>query len=179
MPNWASGAVSVTGRKDSALNFARRFIYEDAQRDLAKPYYFARSFAQDSWGETIEIINNLFDGVPAGTESKLNMDIEFAWSASSCLLFDNSNKIPGSITLSDACIEDNVSVEIKTEESDLGFIENITCGKDGSVTFQTQDMPVYVCPVCGSEYFIKSYMDISEFECMLCEKTGLISKEAD
>ena len=72
-----------------------------------------------------------------------------------------------------------VSVEIKAEESDLGFIENITCGKDGSVTFQTQDMPVYVCPVCGSEYFIKSYMDISEFECMLCGKTGLIPKEAE
>ena len=37
MPNWASGEVSVIGKKDSLLRFASRFIYEDADRDLTKP----------------------------------------------------------------------------------------------------------------------------------------------
>jgi len=172
MPNWANGTVAITGRKENVLMFTRRFIYDDTVRANIVSF-FARSFAQVKRKEITDEIEELFEGISAEMEDTFCMNVDFAWSADNCLIDGYPQRFPDCVTLADACVADHVSVEILTEELGIGFEENILCDKEGKVTSQCWSMPVYICPSCGSEYSFPTYLDLSQYECPLCETIGL------
>ena len=178
MPNWAFGTVAITGKKESVLMFTRRFIYDDTDCSNIALKFFARSFAQVKRKEITDEIEGVFDGIPAEAEDTFCMNVFFAWSADNCLIDGYPQRFPECLTLADACVADSVSVEILTEEPGIGFEECILCDKEGRVASQSRSMSVYICPSCGNEYSFPTYLDLSQYECPICETSGLRLKTA-
>ena len=178
MPNWAEGTISVTGRKESVLNFTRRFIYEDVESHNKDAYFFARSFPRTTWGEKANEIEDLYNGLLPDTEATYVMNVDFAWSAHKYLLDGYPTRFPDCASLGDACMQDSVTAEIHAEETDTGFEEYIACGKTGNVTYHDQNMPTYVCPACGCALYLSSHTDIDEYVCPYCENVGFKPQSA-
>lgn len=175
MPNWACGIVSIVGTKHSVEKFAGRFLYEDVKRTAdAGLRYFARSFTNTSWQKILDKITETFSGITEDLERMLVMPVDFTWSAHSCTINgDPQNRPDSCITLMDACIEDQVFVDIKTVESDMFFEEHITCDKQGNVSFACFDLPDYRRIACGCDGNPASLCDFNKCTSPECGKTDL------
>lgn len=168
MANWAWGSVSVTGAKENVLKFVQKFRYQDeADAKITVPY-FARSITQTTRSETLDEINALFEGVSAETESTYTMYVDFAWSAYSCLIDGTPQEFEECITLSDACVADEVCVEIKTEELGIGFEEEIFCNKGGDFSLQAHNLLDIACKNCGTINTFASFRNLVGVECFGC-----------
>lgn len=165
MPNWAFGEVQVKGKPKDIENFCKLFVFEDeADKEIKKTPYFARSFIHSSWKDFKK--DNLGKKV---TEAEF--DVDFAWSCWSCLFEGYPNKKEGFVTLKWACKEYNVEVEIETEEEGMGFEEKIIT-KNGKPIYKSSKMPTYKCQACGSEQIFSRGSDLDDTECYECGKVG-------
>lgn len=172
MPNWASGYVSVIGQKENVINFVNRFIFDDEPTTIEGKRFFARSFTNCSRNGVMQDINDVFDECEDGV-MEFNLPIFFAWSAYSCLIDGYPQKYPDEcITLAEACKEDGVYVEIKTEEYGLCFEEYITCDREGNLTKECRNMPVYVCRSCGNKQSIATYTELEDEDCYECNESN-------
>ena len=168
MPNLAWGTVSVTGTKENVLKFTKRFLYDDIEPDIP---YFARSFVQSPRSDTVNEINKCFKHLSLEIKVAYTFYVDFAWSAYSCLIDGYPQKYPEDcIALKDACIADNVSVEIKTEEPGFVFEEEIFCSEDGSLDEHSRDLLSFACEHCGRCNFVASFGDPVDYECNECSK---------
>jgi len=176
MPNWACGLVLVTGTKPNVINFISRFIHSDdsGKSAASSPKFFARSFTNTTRQAILEDIKTLFAGQPADAKDEFSLPVDFAWSAHSCLIQGYPQDFPTEcITLMDACKEDQVSVEISTEESGMYFEEYITCDNHGQMTSESKELLTYKCPHCGNTMGLASFIDTDEYGCYECGETGL------
>ena len=175
MPNWACGSASITGIKPNVIKFVSRFIHdEDVGTDDRNELYFARSFTNDKRQSVLEDVEGAFHGIPEGIEGRFDLSVDFAWSAHSCLIDGYPQNNPDHcITLAAACVEDQVSVEIYTEEGGIGFEEYIFCDKQGQLTDTSTDLLPYKCRSCGNLMSLASFYDPDEYACWECGDVGL------
>jgi len=167
MPNWANGTVSVSGKPKDIQKFCQYFIFqEDDGNESMNKKYFARSFYWDSW-------ENFKKEILTGEGATFNID--FAWSVTSCLIdgYPTRDLKNECITLSEACKECNVYVEIEAEEGGIGFEEHIEVDEKGELVCDScEDMPSYKCKMCGESMLIASSRDPSDEECWNCDEIG-------
>ena len=126
MPNWACGFVSVRGKPENIKNFCKLFVFEDeANTGIPKQgKYFARSFVHQSWA-------NFVKDYDLGDTTGVEFNVDFAWSAWSCLIEGYPQKDKKHcITLKSACKKHNVKVSITTEEDAMSFAESIIANKN-------------------------------------------------
>ena len=115
----------------------------------------------------------MFQDLKDNEECEYALDVNYAWSAYGCLIDGYPQQFAETcITLSDACKEDNVCAEIETEEYGMCFEEKITCNKNGIVSVESNDMPIYICKNCGEKMSISSNTDFGDIECYGCGKSG-------
>ena len=178
MPNWCGGNVSVTGTKPNVINFVNRFIHdEDIVSGIHEGRCFARSFTNDSRQTALDDIAKVFDGMPDNTEHEFDFFVNFAWNAHYCIIdgYYIACDPDNCITLDAACVEDQVSVDILTEECSEGFEEHITCDKTGRLISENKDLLSYMCMDCGAEMSISSFTNPDEYECCECGGSELES----
>ena len=174
MPNWACGSVSISGTKVNIEKFVSRFIHEEESGTKGQDCrYFARSFTNDRKQSVLDEVGKVFDGAEANAERSFDLSVDFAWSAYSCLIDGYPQGDPECITLNAACVEDQVSAEIITEEGGIGFEEYIFCDKNGELTAECKDLLPYKCKSCGTEQSMASFVDAEEFSCYECGAFGL------
>ena len=179
MPNWACGSVSITGTKQNVVKFINRFIHDDDNDTTLKSRrFFARSFTNDTKKSVLEDVEEAFHDLPLGSKNVFSLPISFAWSAESCLIDGYPQDHPDDCsTLSAACIEDQVSVEIQTEEGGMGFEESIACDTEGVITSECTDLVPFICKVCGTECGFASFNSPVDQVCYECGDTGYESVE--
>jgi len=172
MPNWAFGTVDVTGTEQGVISFAERFIdYKESV--TAGKRFFARSFLDEHRTELIKSIRAQHDGKPEDEEMTARFDASFAWSAYSCIIDGYPQHNPKElITITEACIEDAVSVEIRTEEPGMAFEEEIICDPSGELSYDSKDMRAATCRACGNIQSVGSHADLDEVECCECGECG-------
>ena len=121
-------------------------------------------------------VESAFVGLPAEVEGTFELFIDFAWSAHSCLIEGYPQEFPDNcITLADACIAGQVSVEIQTEEPGMCFEEHIICDKLGLLTDEEKELQSYTCPSCGLTTGLASFNDPDDYECPECGEVGLMA----
>ena len=181
MPNWACGAAAITGTKPNVVKFVNRFIHsDDVNVDSREERHFARSFTNGMKQDISNEIDAAFQGVPDDMTGTYNLSVDFAWSAYSCLIDGYPQNSPDHcITLDSACIEDQVSVEIITEEGGINFEELITCDAQGELVCDCKDLLPYKCRSCGSVMSLASFNDADEYSCYECGDVGLDPVEED
>lgn len=180
MPNWACGYVEATGKRAGLLAFTDRFLSGKSEEDKSKTKYFARSFLEISKAELRELIQEMTKKNPDEDITTVEFPVEFAWSAYSCTISGYPQEFPEQcITLSDACVQDQVSVHICTEEPGMYFEEDITADSSGEVTSNCHDLKTARCRKCGSTMGVASFTDLDELECWECGETDfeIIEKE--
>ncbi len=120
MPNWCSGVVNIHGTVGSIKRFLERFLYSDEMYNEKKKRFFARSFVQSDNLDDLE-------GLTDDEEWSIQIDVDFAWSAYSCMIEGYPQHDPKKlITLAEAVEEDGVdSVTVLTIEPSMGFVERI------------------------------------------------------
>jgi len=160
MPNWCNGWVRVHGKPKNVEAFCKLFVFEEDVGNKTKMGYFARSFAEMSWGDFKK--ENL-----GGHKAEFN--INFAWSCYTCLIDGYPQRSKECVTLEWACRKYNVLVLIDTEEEAIGFEEHIECDGDGNLTNECENMKCYECK-CGNKQMIASSYDVKDVECWECEK---------
>lgn len=180
MPNWAIGPVDITGTRTAVLAFSDRFISDDEQRTVPGRRYFARSFLESPRELTRSDIMSVFEGSSETEERLFTLYISFAWSATSCMIngYPQQNQAE-CITLSEACIEDQVSVDIRTTEPGISFEEEIHCGKDGNCQDIEHELRVFKCPECGEPCSLASFEDPAEYLCCECGHEGMVPYETE
>lgn len=173
MPNWAFSEVEVTGSKAGVISFIERFI--DSQESVTPgKRFFARSFLEE---DRDKLIQDVKDSHAEGSDEApvtVNFDVSFAWSAYSCIISGYPEHDPDElITLSEACLEDRVSVLIWTEEPNMCFEEELSCDADGEVTYLSRDLLSVRCRSCGATWSVASWADLPELECGECGSSDL------
>lgn len=175
MPNWAMGDIAVTGTCKEVLAFSNRFITGDKVSTLPGKRFFARSFIGVPRKILHGDIEDFFMNAKEDEVRTINLLVSFAWSAMSCLINGYPQQNPKEcITLSEACVNDHVSVEIHTAETGIGFEEEITCSKTGCITNIERELVVFVCPECGESSSLASFEDPDDYECWNCGHEGLV-----
>lgn len=169
MPNFANGVVRVKGKPEDITNFCKHFVFEDEGDKKGK--YFARSFIHETWEDFLK------ENKKEISENYVEFGVDFAWSAHSCIVegYPNGEEC---ITLEWACKEHNVEVDIDTEETGIGFTEEIHCDKD-SLSDECYDIPEYKCSLCGETQQITDSEDREDVECWECEEIpewGVVEK---
>lgn len=182
MPNWAWGPVRITGTKENVLAFSKRFITQDKEEDirvLPGVKFFGRSFYDYTRDALEDEIRSKFPESAEAEEATVEIMIDFAWSATSCLISNYPLHSPECISLADACKEDHVDVVIQTQEPGMCFEEHISCDRNGKLEQNESDMPTGKCRHCGYTESIASTEDPSEYECNECGEVGfdIISAE--
>lgn len=174
MPNWCGGVITVEGKKENVMNFCRLFIFEEEEgkkgTDDKTIRYFARSFIHEDWKGFEE---EFFKDYKEGEDAEIQFLVDFAWSASSCLIDGYPTKDNADnqlITLAEACKLYDVKVDITTEEPGMGFEEEITADKN-DVNYSSTKMVEYECE-CGNIQGVSKHYAFSEVECYECGKTG-------
>ena len=76
------------------------------------------------------------------------------------------------LTLGDACVEDHVSVKVRTSETGLCFEECITCDLNGNIDYEEHDLSKFKCSKCGEVTHLSSFEDPDEQECPTAVKPG-------
>jgi hypothetical protein len=169
MPNWAWGTVEATGTREAVLAFSKRFIVSDEPNTCQGVKFFARSFMNMKRSEVEQEIKATFHGMSPDKEYTHVFNVDFAWSACSCLVNgypqDARDKC---VTLKDACMEDHVDVDIRTKEPGMWFEEAIHCNRGGDLQSSVQDLKCARCKNCGEKESIASYEDIDDLECSEC-----------
>ena len=169
MPNWACGPVEVTGTRNGLLAFVAHFLDWNAEGKEHKVRYFARSFLDTDREEILEEIDLETLGKPEDAEGTISFCASFAWSAYSCTVEGYPQYCPDKlITLSEACVQDQVSVHIWTEEPGLCFEEEIIADSDGVVENHCRELKTVRCKHCGSLQSISSFDDPDDLECWEC-----------
>lgn len=170
MPNWACGFTDVTGTKQAISSFLNRFIYPDEPETADGVRYFARSFLRQDRSELQPELDEIFKGVPEDEECEMRIFPDFAWSASTCVESGYPEQFPDTcITLSEACIEDQVDVVIHTKEEGMWFEEEISCDRDGSMYSESASLKCARCVDCGNTQGFASFEDLDELECCECD----------
>ena len=171
MPNWATGTVTVTGEKNAIASFIGRFVSHDEQSTIPGKKYFARSFLEDY---RANLIQEIPDPDRDGDQVTFTFPISFAWSAYSCIISGYPERFKEDcLTLSEACVLDHVSVEIRTIEYGMCFEEEIFCSADGDLEHTSQDLREVKCPNCGNIQSIGSIEDPEESYCWECGNEGM------
>jgi DNA-directed RNA polymerase subunit RPC12/RpoP len=173
MPNWAFGNVKVTGTRKGVKSFIERFISDDDPSTVPGKRFFARSFMNEKRQACIDNAMKMFDGLPAEAKAECALDIEFAWSAYTCLIVGYPQRNDKEcITLSEACAEDQVSVVIQTSEPGMCFEEHITGDEEGTVIHEERDLSTYKCRHCGETMSLASFEDPEDQDCPECGECG-------
>lgn len=173
MPNWAMETVKITGTRECIRAFSKRFICEGKQNQTEERY-FARSFYEGGPEALSAEIDKHFENSDVNAKLTFPMYISFAWSAYSCLIDGYPQQFKDTcITLEEACIEDGVSVEIRTTESGMYFEEHISCDESGICVSTCEDLKTYKCPQCGETQGLASFEDPDEAECYECGCIGM------
>lgn len=76
------------------------------------------------------------------------------------------------ITLSEACMEDHVAVEIRSTETGMCFEEHVTCDEDGNLNHAERDLSRCKCRNCGEISLFGSFEDLDDAECSECGECG-------
>jgi hypothetical protein len=174
MPNWSSGNISISGKKENVKEFLKFFVYQDeANGEELDRRYFARSFVQENtYQELIDKYKEEFEN----KEENISIDIytEFAWSVYSCLIDGYPQKEPNkNLTIIEALLKYPVNISIETEEPGMGFEEEIYYNTENTeLEYKEYDMPVYVCKKCGCEIIAPTDLDMSELECYECDNNS-------
>lgn len=173
MPNWAMGTVYVTGKQANVLAFSKRFITDDKPSTVEGIKYFARSFANNKREDVEQYIRSEFEGKGQEVETTVEIPMDFAWSAYSCLIAGYPQRSEGEcITIQDACVMDQVDVEIRTTEPGMCFEEQISCDREGDLTNECYDLTSARCKHCGEVQGVGSFEDLDEVECYECGEVG-------
>lgn len=175
MPNWATGCVTVTGTREGLKSFIERFVNDKEPLTVPGKRFFARSFLCDHREDLIHNAELLFDGKPENEEATMELAIDFAWSAYGCIIEGYPQKnLEECLTLAEACVEDGVSVEIRTTELGMCFREEISCDKEGHLTHIAGDLSTYQCQDCGESTSFDPYEDPEDMECSECGSKNLV-----
>lgn len=173
MPNWAFGTVEITGMREGMRSFIERFITSDEPSTIPGKRFFARSFIQWKREECINKAMMIFKGAPADAKATYSLEVEFAWSAYSCIINGYPQRNGKEcITLAEACVEDQVSVVIRTSEPGLGFEEHIAGDEAGNVNYAESEMSTYKCCHCGETMCLASFEDPEDQDCPECGECG-------
>ena len=133
MPNWAFGNVKVTGTREGVKSFVERFISSDDQSTVPGKRFFARSFSEQKREQSVKDAMEEFEGKADNETAEHSFLIMFAWSVWSCMIDGYPQRNDAEcITLSEACMEDHVAVEIRSTETGMCFEEHVTCDEDGA-----------------------------------------------
>ena len=171
MPNWACGYVEATGCRAGLLAFANRFL-TGSNGETPNTKYFARSFLETDKEALNDLIRMMTREDPDEKIATVTFPVEFAWSAYSCIIEGYPQQWPDTcITLSDACIQDQVSVHIYTEEPGIFFEEDIYGEDNGEVQSYCHDLKTARCCNCGSTMGVASFTDLDDLECYECGET--------
>ena len=128
MPNWAFGTVKVTGTREGVKSFVERFISSDDQSTVPGKRFFARSFSEQKREQSVKDAMEEFEGKADNETAEHSFLIMFAWSVWSCMIDGYPQRNDAEcITLSEACMEDHVAVEIRSTETGMCFEEHVTC----------------------------------------------------
>lgn len=169
MANLAMGYADITGTKDSVLNFSKRFIMSDTPNTVHGIKYFARC---TTWRDRAEVEADIlreFDGKTNSEVSSVRIYIDFAWSASECLLTDYPQRYPTEcISLQEACKADGVDAEIHTVERGNYFEEYIHCSAQGELEDETYPLRTARCRNCNETIGIASFEALDDFICSEC-----------
>ena len=134
MPNWAFGNVKVTGTREGVKSFVERFISSDDQSTVPGKRFFARSFSEQKREQSVKDAMEEFEGKADNETAEHSFLIMFAWSVWSCMIDGYPQRNDAEcITLSEACMEDHVAVEIRSTETGMCFEEHVTCDEDGNL----------------------------------------------
>lgn len=180
MPNWAFGEVKVTGTREGVKSFIERFVSSDEQSTIPGKRFFARSFTHMTREQSIKDALNEFEGKAVDAVLEHSFEAMFAWSVWSCVIdgYPQRNATE-CITLSEACVEDQVSVEICSSETGLCFEEHVTCDAEGNVDHTERDLIRCKCRNCGEISSFGSFEDLDEAECLECGEYGFDRCEED
>lgn len=177
MPNWATGCVTVTGKKESIASFIERFVSNDEPSTIEGKKYFARSFLEDYRGNVIEEIPEPKSADELVTHT---FPVSFAWSAYSCVISGYPERFDSiCITLSEACAIDGVDVQIQTIEYGMCFEEDIRCTATGELEHSAKDLRQVKCPACGEMQSISSFEEPEDCCCCECGEDGLVLVEME
>lgn len=172
MPNWACGYVEAKGKRASLLAFADRFLDNIYGADPPATRYFARSFLAIDKESLNDMIREMTKKNPDEDIATVAIPVEFAWSAYSCMIDGYPQQFPEKcITLSEACVQDRVSVHIYTEETGMYFEEDITADSSGEVQSTCVDLKTARCCLCGCTMGVASFTDLDDLECYECGET--------
>lgn len=172
MPNWAHGSVEITGIRSNVESFIARFIPHEG-KPMAGRRFFARSFNNMGETELSQVLQQAFEDHAEGEEATVCISVSFAWSAYSCVIDGYPQNDPERcITLSDACMEDRVSVVIRTTEYGMSFTESISCDAAGVLTVSTKDLSHARCKRCGHVEEMTLLDAPEEVECECCGNIG-------
>ena len=142
MPNWACADFKITGTREGVTSMIQRFVSDDEPRTVPGKKSFARSFLFARRQDILDMALAEFHTEDPKERATVTIGMDFAWSAYSCLISGYPQTFEDTcITLVDACREDQVAVEINTEEPGLCFTEHITCDPNGNLTCSCEDLP--------------------------------------
>lgn len=155
MPNWCFGNVNIIGKPKDVEGFANLFLWGRDELEEEPKEYFARSFPLEN-REWLE--ENLKGKLDKEGNIQLDILVDFAWSAYSCLIdgYPTQKDNKNCITLENALKKYPVSVEIITEEGGLMFEEMIKGNKEG-VFYDSRELDNFICLDCEEEQFITTY----------------------
>lgn len=173
MPNWAVGEVKVTGTREGVKSFVERFISDDAPSTIPGKRFFARSFTHRKREQSLTEVMMDFEGHANDDICEHVLLVMFAWSVWSCIIEGYPQRNAAEcITLSEACKEDCVSVEIHSAESGLCFEEHVTCDENGNLNHTERDLSRCKCRNCGEISHFGSFEDLDDAECPECGECG-------
>lgn len=170
-PNWCSGDVHLEGTKEQIIEFCKLFVFEDDDENVNDRRFFARSFANETWKDYYNIyLKNL------ASEDSVDVPVDFAWSAFSCLIEGYPQEFKDCMTLKEAIKKTGIkSVEITTTEPGMAFEEQINYDsvKDGSVIeTKAYSMGTLKCKDCGECSPLMENCDDSRI-CQGCESDNV------
>ena len=173
MPNWAFGTVKVTGTREGVKSFVERFISSDDQSTVPGKRFFARSFSEQKREQSVKDAMEEFEGKADNETAEHSFLIMFAWSVWSCMIDGYPQRNDAEcITLSEACMEDHVAVEIRSTETGMCFEEHVTCDEDGNLNHAERDLSRCKCRNCGEISLFGSFEDLDDAECSECGECG-------
>ncbi len=150
-----------------------RFISSDDQSTVPGKRFFARSFSEQMREQSIKDAMEEFEGKADNETAEHSFLIMFAWSVWSCMIEGYPQRNDAEcITLSEACMEDHVAVEIRSTETGMCFEEHVTCDEDGNLNHAERDLSRCKCRNCGEISLFGSFEDLDDAECSECGERG-------
>ena len=163
----------MTGTREGVKSFVERFISSDDQSTVPGKRFFARSFSEQKREQSVKDAMEEFEGKADNETAEHSFLIMFAWSVWSCMIDGYPQRNDAEcITLSEACMEDHVAVEIRSTETGMCFEEHVTCDEDGNLNHAERDLSRYKCRNCGEISHFGSFEDLDDAECSECGECG-------